>query len=210
MNRLPGIESYALPTAAELPPPRPSWEFAPDTAALLIHDMQAYFVGAFNPGPMLDELVARIAGLREFCDSAGIPVFYTAQRGGQDPRDRGLQADFWGPGMRRDPASEAIIDALAPRPGDVVLEKHRYSAFQRSPFEAMLHARGRTQLIITGVYAHIGCMLTAADAFQRDFHPFFVADAVAAFSRETHDLAVRHVSHCCGVVTTASRITGNR
>jgi bifunctional isochorismate lyase/aryl carrier protein len=207
MSGLPRIASYSLPAETELPSPRVAWEFDRDTAALLIHDMQAYFLGAFAAGHLAEEVIANIATVRESCDEAGIPVFFTAQRGGQDPRDRGLQADFWGPGMRRDPEGEAIVEALAPRPGDIVLDKHRYSAFQRSPFEAMLRARGRTQLIITGVYAHIGCMVTAADAFQRDIRPFFVADSMAAFSREAHDLAIRHVSQCCGLVTTAARIT---
>lgn len=210
MNRLPGIALYPLPVDSELPPPRVPWELDRDRGALLIHDMQAYFLGAFEAGHLVDRLIANIVSVRRWCDGWGIPVFYTAQRGGQHPRDRGLQGDFWGPGMRRDPANEAIVEALAPKPGDIVLDKHRYSAFQRSPFEAMLRARGRSQLIVTGIYAHIGCLLTTADAFQRDFQPFFVADAVAAFSRETHDLAVRHVSHCCGLVTTAARITEER
>ena len=53
-----------------------------------------------------------------------IPVFYTAQRGNQDRRDRGLQAELWGPGMRALPEHEQIVDALAPQPGDP-----RYGAY---------------------------------------------------------------------------------
>ena len=52
---------------------------------------------------------------------AGIPVFYTAQRGDQLRADRGLQADLWGPGMRADPEHEAILPEIAPRSGDHVL-----------------------------------------------------------------------------------------
>ena len=57
-----------------------------------------------------------------------------------------------------------MIAALAPDEDDTVLVKWRYSAFHRSPLEEMLKETGRDQLIITGVYAHIGCMTTATDA----------------------------------------------
>lgn len=69
-----------------------------------------------------------------------------------------------------------MVAALAPDEADNVLVKWRYSV-SPFPLELMLKETGRDQLIITGVYAHIGCMTTATDAFMRDIKPFMVADA---------------------------------
>lgn len=200
MSSLPKIPAYAPFTAAELPKPRAAWQLQAGRAALLVHDMQAYFASAFAPqAPQLETAVANIAQLLAHCRQQQIPVFYTAQHGNQDRRDRGLQADLWGPGMRALAEHETILEPLAPAKGDFVLTKHRYSAFQRSNLEQLLRVRQRDQLIITGVYAHIGCMLTAAEAFQRDIEPFFIADALADFSREKHALAIDWVAATCGV-----------
>ena len=204
---LPKIQPYPLPTRAELPTPRGAWQ--PDTArvALLVHDMQRYFLAAFAPDAApLAPAVANIARLLTHCRARGIPVFYTAQRGNQDRRDRGLQADLWGPGMSATEEHEAIIEAVAPVEGDHVLVKHRYSAFQRSNLETMMRARGRDQLLVTGVYAHIGCTATVAEAFQRDIESFIAADAVADFSRADHDLALHWIARTCGVPMTTDHL----
>lgn len=204
---IPRIASYPLPTPEDIPAARVPWTPDPHRAAILVHDMQQYFIAAFEPGsapiaPMTDNIARLLQRGREL----GMPVFYTAQRGNQERRDRGLQADFWGGGMQAAAEHEKIIDALVPQSGDIQLVKHRYSAFQRSNLLPLMQARGRDQLIICGVYAQIGCMLTAAEAFQHDIEAFLVADAVAAYSRENHDLAVNYVSHCCGVSMTTERV----
>lgn len=202
---LPTIAPYPLPVRDDLPAPRAPWRIDAARAALLIHDMQGYFVRRF-PGDAdpMRSVLSNIGALRERCDALGVPVFYTAQPGRQDPRDRGLQSVFWGPGMTSAPEDQQVVDALAPRPGHTVLVKWRYSAFQRSDFDERLRTRGRDQLIVTGVFAHIGCLLTAAEAFMRDVEPFFVADAVADFTREHHDRAVTQAAACCAVALTTA------
>ena len=204
---LPGVAPYELPTEADLPEPRARFELEPGRAALLIHDMQRYFLRPYlaeaAPGA---PMVANIARLASRARAAGAPVFYTAQEVRQDRRDRGLQAELWGPGMSDPGAHRPILDALAPREGDLVLTKHRYSAFQRSNLESLMRARGRDQLVICGVYAHIGCLLTAAEAFMRDIEPFFVADALADFSRGKHDMAVAYVAEVCGVPMVSDQV----
>ncbi|MEN4903601.1 isochorismatase family protein [Luteimonas sp. TWI1437] len=204
---LPTIPTYPLPTAAELPAARGPWQPETGRLALLVHDMQRYFLAAYEAqAAPIAPAIANLARLLAHARSRGIPVFYTAQRGNQDRRDRGLQADLWGPGMRATPEHEAIVDALAPVEGDHVLVKHRYSAFQRSNLETLMRARGRDQVLITGVYAHIGVLSTATEAFQRDIQTFVAADAVADFTRADHDRALHWIARTCGVPLTTDRI----
>ncbi|MGV6490354.1 isochorismatase family protein [Stenotrophomonas rhizophila] len=204
---LPKISPYPLPLASELPVPRGPWQPRSERLALLVHDMQQYFLAAFDADSApLAPVLANIARLLAHCRARGIPVFYTAQRGNQDRRDRGLQADLWGPGMHATPDHEPIVAALAPAAGDHVLVKHRYSAFQRSNLETLMRARGRDQLLVTGVYAHIGCTATVSEAFQRDIEAFIAADAVADFSRADHDLALHLIARTCGVPLTTAQL----
>ncbi|MFC3484212.1 isochorismatase family protein [Amycolatopsis roodepoortensis] len=204
---LPKIEPYALPTEAELPAGRVGWKPDPARAALLVHDAQRYFLAPYAGSP-IPEMVANIAALADAARAAGVPVFYTAQPGHQAAEDRGLLTEFWGDGIGavidEDPAAADVVPELAPKPGDKVLTKWRYSAFQRSTFTEQLAEGGRDQLLITGVYAHIGCQATAVEAFMRDIQPFLVGDAVADFSRERHDQACEYVAQRCGALTTTA------
>ncbi|AUU89874.1 MULTISPECIES: isochorismatase [Enterobacteriaceae] len=198
---IPKLTGYALPTANDIPDNKVQWAFEPDRAALLIHDMQEYFLNFWGDNcPMMEKVVANIAALRQFCKQHNIPVYYTAQPKEQSDDDRALLNDMWGPGLTRSPEQQRIVAALAPDEADTVLVKWRYSAFHRSPLEQMLKETGRNQLIITGVYAHIGCMTTATDAFMRDIKPFMVADALADFSREEHMMSLKYVAGRSGRV----------
>lgn len=198
---LPTIDPYPLPAADDLPEGRVHWRLDPDRAVLLVHDMQRYFLAPFaSEEPPLPAVIANIARLRRRADELALPVVFTAQPGNQATGDRALLTDFWGPGLADDPAQTAVIDDLAPSADDVVLTKWRYSAFQRTDLEARMREAGRDQLIVTGVYAHIGCQTTATEAFQRDIQAFLVADGVADFSRADHDDAVSWVARRCGRV----------
>ncbi|OHX14339.1 isochorismatase [Chromobacterium sphagni] len=203
---IPTLNAYPLPQAADFPANKTAWTVEPARAALLIHDMQRYFLAFYGEdSPLVAALVAKVDALRRWADSHGVPVVYTAQPTEQDPRDRALLNDMWGPGLTRaDPALQQVTPALAPRPDDIVLVKWRYSAFQRSDLQQRMKDWGRDQLVICGVYAHIGCMMTACDAFMRDIQAFMVGDAVADFSEEEHWIALRYVATRCGAVISAA------
>jgi len=207
---IPKLNDYTLPTQSELPTNKVNWAFEPQRAALLIHDMQQYFLNFWGEdSPLIKQVVENIAKLRRYCKEQGIPVFYTAQPNQQSPEDRALLNDMWGPGLNKHPEQQAVVSALAPDADDTVLVKWRYSAFHRSPLQEILQESGRDQLIICGVYAHIGCMTTAIDAFMRDIKPFMVADGLADFSQDEHLMALRYTAGRCGcVVMTADLLPG--
>ncbi|MCE1186794.1 MAG: isochorismatase family protein [Rhodocyclales bacterium] len=207
---IPSLASYPLPTASAFPASKVSWPVHPSRAVLLIHDMQDYFLAFYGAdSPLSRALLERVGRLRAWARQWGIPVVYTAQPTEQRPADRALLNDMWGPGLTAaDPALQAVAAPIAPEAGDTVLVKWRYSAFQRSNLEALMKQQwGRDQLLICGIYAHIGCLTTALDAFMRDIQPFMVGDAVADFSAAEHQMALNYVAGRCGRVLGVDEIT---
>ncbi|GHE49756.1 putative isochorismatase (phenazine biosynthesis) PhzD [Streptomyces longispororuber] len=208
MAGIPAIEPYALPEPGELPPSAVDWQVDPQRSVLLLHDMQEYFLNAFprHAGPR-EALIRNAALIRRHCAALDVPIAYTAQPGGMTPAQRGLLSDFWGPGMRTSSEHRRVVRPLAPDDGDWVLTKWRYSAFFKSELLRRMRAHGRDQLVICGVYAHIGVLMTAVDAFTHDIQSFVVADAVGDFSAAYHRLALDYAAQrCARVVATKSVI----
>jgi bifunctional isochorismate lyase / aryl carrier protein len=192
------ISPYDLPAPDTWPNNRVSWALEPARAVLLVHDMQNHFVAPFGTGhAALTPVLANIAALVQRAQAAGLPVIYSEQPGGQRPEQRGLLQDFWGSGVPADGRAAGIVDCLAPAEGAWRLTKWRYSAFQKTDLAERLQRAGRDQLLVCGVYAHLGCLLTASEAFMRDVKPFFIGDAVADFSRTHHDWALRYAAERC-------------
>jgi isochorismate hydrolase len=204
---IPEIRSYAMPAAAQLPANTAAWRADAGRAVLLVHDMQRYFLRPFpadeSPGR---ELVSNAGCLRAHCVGLGVPVSYTAQPGSMTPAQRGLLRDFWGPGMRADAEDRAVVDELAPAPDDWILTKWRYSAFHHTGLLDRMRAAGRDQLVISGVYAHVGVLMTACDAFSSDIQVFVAADAIADFTLDHHRLALDYAAQRCAVVATTDQL----
>lgn len=205
MAGLPPIAPYTLPTAGRLPANVAGWRPHPDRAVLLVHDMQRYFLQAL-PEPLRGELVHNAATLRKRAAALGVPVAYTAQPGRMTDEQRGLLKDFWGPGMRTDPADREVVPELAPTEEDWVLTKWRYSAFFRSDLLDRMRAAGRDQLVLCGVYAHVGVLATALEAFTNDIQTFLAADALGDFSEDHHRLALDYAAQRCAVVLPSTEV----
>ncbi|MGW1494379.1 isochorismatase family protein [Streptomyces sp. NPDC002402] len=194
------IDSYPMPRPVDLPANTATWTVDTRRAVLLVHDMQHYFLAPFAGGRQpLTDLIAHTSALRDSCEERGVPVVYTAQPGGMTHEERGLLQDFWGPGMSAAPEDRGIPEAVAPGERDTVLTKWRASAFHRTGLLDLMSAQGRDQLIICGIYAHVGILLTACDAFAHNIQPFVVADAIADFTLEFHRMALQYAATRCAM-----------
>lgn len=201
---IPSIASYAIPEpTAER---RVDWEINPDSSAVLVHDMQNYFIRAYDE--KMEPISTAIESMKTIVESAranDVPVIYSVQPGDQHPYRRGLLREFWGDGMASGVDTE-VIDELAPREDDIVITKWRYSAFARTDLLHLMSEAGLDQLVITGVYGHMGCQATAVDAFMNDIKPFMVVDGLADFSRDEHARTIDFVNKRCGVAVTAGEV----
>lgn len=204
---IPKIASYSMPQAHEFTPNKTNWLLNTNRAFLLVHDMQQYFLDFYDlTQEPIPELIKNTKALIDAAHQSNIPVVYTAQPGNQSPEHRQLLTDFWGPGLKNEPSFTQILPKISPQKNDTVLTKWRYSVFKFSPLEQLMRESGRDQLIICGVYAHIGCLMSAAEAFMLNIQPFLCGDALADFSREEHDMALKYASTRCAQVMTTQQV----
>ncbi len=157
----------------------------PGTTALIVVDMQNDFVA---PGAPLESSAGRamVPHLKQAlacCREHGIPVIYTAHVHRPGGFDQGLLAHA--PAIGRGEAlvvgspGVAIFPEIAPYDDEIVITKHRFSAFYGTDLEIILRGLGVTTVVITGVTTENCCHATARDAFFRDFQVVFLADATA-------------------------------
>jgi ureidoacrylate peracid hydrolase len=76
----------------------------------------------------------------------------------------------------RETWNTAIVDELAPQPGDVVISKHRYSAFFETQLDSILRGNDIETLIFTGATTSICVESTVRDATFRDYRCIVLRD----------------------------------
>ncbi|HEY0200519.1 MAG TPA: pyrimidine utilization protein B, partial [Burkholderiaceae bacterium] len=75
----------------------------------------------------------------------------------------------------------ALIDAMKPLEGDIVVPKTRYSGFFNSTLHSTLAARGIRNLVFTGIATNVCVESTLRDAFHLEYFGVVLEDA-------THEL----------------------
>ncbi|GHJ41208.1 isochorismatase family protein [Streptomyces sp. TS71-3] len=199
--------SYAMPPATSLPADRTGWELVTDRSVLLVLNLQVHFLRVLERhGAPAGDLLSSVALLIRAARDADVPVIHVAQaqalRGAtRTPLPYGTRS-----GAQPGPGEWRAVAQARPQRGDIVLRTRKHSAFARTRLDGHLYELERDQVVITGLFARVGVLTTAADAWTYNLEPFVVGDAVADLSDAHHMMALSWVSDTSGAVTAAERV----
>jgi isochorismate hydrolase len=168
--------------------------FNPSNSALLILDMQSYFLDQNSHAfiPSAGAIVPGLEALAKAYFQRNLPVIFTQHL--NTPQDAGSMGSWWRDLIKDENPLSAIIPAFD-FSNRLVLRKSQYDAFYETSLESILHKRGVTQVIISGVMTHLCCETTARSAFMRDFEVFFLVDGTATYNEEHHLATLINLGH---------------
>ena len=177
------------------------YPFAPGKTALVVIDMQRDFVepGGFgaslgNDVSLLHSAIEPIARLLDAWRARDWPVVHTREAHLADLSDcppakrlRGAPTLRIGePGamgrlLVRGEAGTAIIPALAPRSGELEIDKPGKGMFWATGLHELLQARGVTHLVFTGVTTEVCVQTSMREANDRGYEGLLIEDATESY-----------------------------
>ncbi len=198
----------------------------PGRAALVIIDMQRDFIepGGFgaalgNDVSLLAAAVAPTRALLAAWRARGWPVMHTRESHAADlsdcppaKRNRGnapLRIGDVGPMgrllVRGEPGCE-IVPALAPLPGELVIDKPGKGAFYATPLQERLQGLGVTQLVFAGVTTEVCVQTTMREANDRGYECLLIEEATQSYFPAFKAAAIEMIVAQGGIVGWAARL----
>jgi bifunctional isochorismate lyase/aryl carrier protein len=168
--------------------------FKPERAALLVLDMQEYFI-AESSHAFIPSALAILPGVQALIATFGAcqhPIIFTCHE--NLPDDARLMAVWWHDLLASHSSMASIATGFDTSLGKV-LRKHQYDAFYETELEAVLLADGVSQVVVTGVMTHLCCETTARSAFMRGFEVFFCVDGTATYNEAFHRATILNLAH---------------
>ena len=103
-----------------------------------------------------------------------------------------------------------IVDAVAPQPGDIVVEgKRGLDAFATTNLDFILRARGITTIALGGFLTNCCVESTMRTGYEKGYQVVTLSDCVAATSAEEHDNAIRFDYPMFSTPMSAEEFTGS-
>ena len=182
----------------------------PEHCALVVIDMQRDFLEEGGFGETLGNdltpviaIVPTVAKLIALFRAKGWPILHTRETHKADLSDcppakrlRGkpsLRIGDLGPMGRiliRGEPGAGIVAECAPIEGEMVVDKPGKGMFYATDVEAMLKARGITQLVFAGVTTEVCVQTSMREANDRGYEGLLIEDATASYFPRFKDAAI--------------------
>jgi biuret amidohydrolase len=198
------------------------------TAVVMI-DMQRDFLepGGFgeslgNDVSLLQQAVAPCRSLLEAMRARGVLIIHTREGHRPDMSDAPrAKVERGAPSMRigapgpmgriliRGERGHDLIEALAPRKGEPVIDKPGKGAFYATDLGPILHLRGIETLIVCGVTTEVCVHTTVREANDRGYKCLVPGDCCASYFPEFHEIGLRMIKAQGGIfgwVTDSTKI----
>jgi isochorismate hydrolase len=183
-----------LSEVAELRHTHDSVVFQPERAALLVLDLQEYFL-AESSHAFIPSAPAILPGVQALVATFGAchrPIIFTCHE--NTPEDARQMGTWWHDLITPDSPEAGLAKGFDAALGKVI-HKNQYDAFHETELEATLLADRASQVVITGVMTHLCCETTARSAFVRGFEVFFCVDGSATYNEEFHRATILNLAH---------------
>lgn len=188
----------------------------PSYTALIVIDVQNDFCDpngtvALGGGDVTYavQIVSPLNRTIEFARAIGVPVVFVRtvhgsnydsenwiQRTGNGEKSPNCLEGTWG----------AEFFKLSPGDSDLIVSKHRYSAFSSSQFVDVIEWLEKPSLIFAGVATNVCVETTLREAVCRDYLTTLLEDCSAAYGLAEHNSAVENIKKHFGVVLTSDEL----
>lgn len=154
------------------------------------------------------QVVANVSKLVRRFRELGMPVFlvHVTSIDGKDMlhpiTDQRLQ---WSSSQR--PADWAeFVEEIRPTEKDIVITKRQWGAFYGTELDLQLRRRSIDTIVLCGVSTNIGVETTAREAYQYGYNQVFVTDAMAASSKDEHEVTLKFIFPRIGLLRTTEQV----
>ncbi|MGN6125486.1 MAG: cysteine hydrolase family protein [Humibacter sp.] len=197
------------------------YRYDPAHTALIVVDVQNDFcspdgsLGKIgNDVSAAVEMVPRLNTLIDAARAAQLPVIFI-QTFHDETNDTPQWLNRHGePGLKRSGITcrtgtwGAEFYEVEPLPGEIVVNKYRYSAFAGTNLQIVLKTLGIESLLFTGVATEICVESSLRDGLFAEYYVSLVEDCAASYDQDAHRASVRGVERNFGTVVTSEQLAG--
>ena len=195
-----------------------SFQLSSSNAALLVVDVQNDFChnqGVFSKYKSVtldhvEQAVSNLSALIEKCREFNLPIIFIRtthsawtnspswlkRMEGAAEKMRICPPDSWGSNFYN----------VAPKKGDCIVTKHRYSAFIGTDLDLILRSKGITNILVTGVATNVCVESTARDGYHRDYNVILIENCCGAYDNAEHAATLNNIKKFFGTVATSEML----